>query len=468
MYYRLAPDIGLRSWKDNPCGYFRRGGRDTYTIGEAGFALLCECDGTQDLELTPMLTLLCLQGLIEPCQSGETIADWQRLRVCDNISFSAINWAITQRCNYNCRHCFMASESGYSHEEFSWEECLALIDEIEACGIWRVSLTGGEPLVHPRFADIVRELSRRDIEIFEIATNGVLLSRETLDLLASLGQRPLMKISFDGLGHHDWLRNCTGAEAVALDAIARCVAHDFPVRVQMNVHRSNLDCLFASVDAMEALGAEQTRVIRTSKGPRWEQDYVDETLDFTEYYDAMSALIQHYIQKPRRMKLTLWQFVELDPQTKRYHNRPVKFCRRVGEERLPLCEMNRMMVSVTGAGEIVPCNQMEGLMKSRGLSFGNVHQSGLQTLLRTGTYCDTTLMSIGDVRRHSPEKCGSCPYWALCAGGCPALAMGLSGSMLGSDPVKCAFFTGGYLEKVRDIFQGEDGWLCVDDLDEAS
>jgi radical SAM protein with 4Fe4S-binding SPASM domain len=468
MYYRLSPDIGLRSWSDTPCAYFRRGERDVYYIAEPGFALLRACDGTRDLPLSPTLMLLRLQGLIEPCEKGETIADWQRLRVCDNICFPAINWAITQRCNYNCRHCFMASEDGHCQEEFSWEQCQSLMDEIEACGIWRVSLTGGEPLIHPHFEDIVRSLSQRGIEIFEIATNGALLSQKTLDTLASLGQRPLMKISFDGLGHHDWLRNCAGAEKAALDAISLCQANDVPVRVQMNAHRGNLACLAESLDAMEALGVEQTRVIRTCAVPRWLQSTTDTPLDFGEYFDVMSALLKHYIQKPRRMKLTLWQFVELDPHTKQYHNRPVKFCRRVGDEQLPLCEMCRMMVSITGEGEVVPCNQMEGLMKSGKASFGSVHQSGLGTLLRSGAYHDMITMSIGDVRRHNPEKCGSCPHWSLCAGGCQAIALGYSGDMFGYDPVKCTFFMGGYLEKVREIFQSAEGWTCTDDLGEAA
>jgi radical SAM protein with 4Fe4S-binding SPASM domain len=419
------------------------------------------------MDPTPELALLRLQGLIEPCQRGETIARWQRLRSCDNLCFSALNWAITQRCNYNCRHCFMASDTERMHEEFSWQQCLDLIEAIEACGIWRVSLTGGEPLMHPRFADIVRELSARNIEIFEIATNGALLSAKILQTLAAFGQQPLMKISFDGLGHHDWLRGCAGAEAAALDAISLCHAQGFKVRVQMNVHRGNLSSIAASLDAVEALGADQTRVIRTCDVPRWVQTNPSQTLSYSEYYDVMIELIRHYTQRPRRMKLTLWQFVEMDPATKQYHIRPVKFYRPANDDALPLCESVQMMVSVTGSGEIVPCNQMEGLVKSGLIRFGNVHQSGLQPLLQEGAYCDAVTAGIGDVRHHSPKTCGSCSYWELCAGGCPALALGVFGDMLDSDPMKCAFFKGGYLQKIQDLFQGADGWLCADNLGEA-
>lgn len=58
--------------------------------------------------------------------------------------------------------------------------------------------------------------------------------------MKNIGCDPLIKISFDGIGHHDWLRNRKGAEEDALRAIRLCIENGFRVKVQTNVHRLNI------------------------------------------------------------------------------------------------------------------------------------------------------------------------------------------------------------------------------------
>ncbi len=463
MYYKLNRDIGIRSWQNLPEAFFNRRERDAWSLSKKAFSTLCLCDGEHDIEPDRVLALLVLQGLITPCDKGDSIDDWQRLRVLDNPCYPAVNWAVTQRCNYRCRHCFMAAESPRRREEFSFDQCLSMIDELERCGIWRVSMTGGEPLIHPRFLDIVREVSARGMDLFEIATNGKLLDEHTLMTFKELGQKPLMKISFDGLGHHDWMRGTSGAEQAALDAISLCVEHDFPVRAQINIHRGNAHSILETLELFDSMGVAQARVIRTSEAPRWLDKGGDMGLSVDEYYDLMCVLAAAYIAKPHRMRLTLWQFLELDPVAKAYHNRPVKFCRNVNDDSLPACTMNRLMVSVTGAGEIVPCNQMEGILSRTNLSFGNVHRDGLQQALKSDRYPGAA--TIGETRKDDP-KCGACPHWTLCAGGCPAISLGRLGRMTAHDPSMCSYFENGYLQRVRRIFDNAGGWICADSIED--
>lgn len=462
MFYKLN-NIGLRSFADNQTAYFFRGGRDAYTISSSGFELLKRCDGKTDMPPSPALALLALEGLIEQCREGDAIEPWQSYRACPNPCFPALNWAITQRCNYNCRHCFMASDNIKSCEEFSWEECTKLICDMESCGVWRVSLTGGEPLAHRRFGDIVRELSARYIDIFEIATNGALLDSGVLKLLRACNQAPLIKISFDGLGYHDIMRSRQGAQEAAVAAIKLCREYGFAVRVQMNINKENLAVIPASLDFVEALGVEQTRLIRTSEAPRWEQVAPGASLGYREYFDEMLRIISEYVKSPHKMKLTLWQFSELDPVTKMYHNRPIKFCGRIADEKLPACPMNRLMLSITGAGELIPCNQMEGALTNAGVSLANVHTTSLKTLLCDEEIQRALLVTVGDIFRLNPDKCGVCRHRLLCGGGCAALALAFCGRATGFDPLKCAFFEGGYINKLAEIFSSQ-GWNTSDNI----
>ena len=46
-----------------------------------------------------------------------------------------MNWMITGKCNYNCLHCFNASDNSPLMSEFTLEDAEKLLDEAQACGI---------------------------------------------------------------------------------------------------------------------------------------------------------------------------------------------------------------------------------------------------------------------------------------------------------------------------------------------
>ncbi len=55
---------------------------------------------------------------------------------------SLISWNLTRMCNLRCPHCYM--EGGRKAEnELSTDECLGLIDEMNALGTEMLILTGG-------------------------------------------------------------------------------------------------------------------------------------------------------------------------------------------------------------------------------------------------------------------------------------------------------------------------------------
>ncbi len=152
------------------------------------FLILMTCDGkTEQDPDSERLKHLEMHGLIRPAKDGETLTDWQKVRFCDNRYMPGVNWSITGKCNYNCRHCFMAKDNAANLTEFSWEEMIAALDEFDKCGIQTIELTGGEPTLHPRFMDLVREIARRGMDIDVILTNGALLTREMLREIKSLG-----------------------------------------------------------------------------------------------------------------------------------------------------------------------------------------------------------------------------------------------------------------------------------------
>ena len=130
---------------------------------------------------------------------------------------------ITGKCNYNCIHCFNAADNAPLMSEWTMDEMNKLLDKARDCGINAFTITGGEPMLHKNFFEIIEGIYSRGIFVEELNTNGHFINMAALERLKSIGCVPLVKISFDGIGYHDWMRNHKGAEQTALEAISLCV-----------------------------------------------------------------------------------------------------------------------------------------------------------------------------------------------------------------------------------------------------
>lgn len=93
---------------------------------------------------------------------------------------SYLRISVTDRCNLNCFYC----KPGVDGCSRGTGELLALADIVRiartaaACGVTKIRLTGGEPLLRPDLTDIVRQLSALPgISDLSLTTNGVMLDR---------------------------------------------------------------------------------------------------------------------------------------------------------------------------------------------------------------------------------------------------------------------------------------------------
>ncbi len=92
---------------------------------------------------------------------------------------------IDERCNLHCAHCFVsATQRGKS---MPCEDVTGtLIPRLAQCRVERITLTGGEPTIHPQFLKIVRALRDARIDV-GVCTNATTLEPPDIDALASVG-----------------------------------------------------------------------------------------------------------------------------------------------------------------------------------------------------------------------------------------------------------------------------------------
>ncbi|MBI5366118.1 MAG: radical SAM protein [Planctomycetes bacterium] len=113
----------------------------------------------------------------------ELVAEERRLRRADAgaPAPSLLFLSLTTRCGLACLHC---SSAEYPRGvDLADEVADRTLTEAEELGIFICGLTGGEPLLHPGFFDLV---ARHDRQLLLLFTNGLLIDSEVADRLAAL------------------------------------------------------------------------------------------------------------------------------------------------------------------------------------------------------------------------------------------------------------------------------------------
>lgn len=132
-----------------------------------------------------------------------------------------IRVSVTDRCNLRCIYCKPAR--GFHQlaraQILTYEEILHLVQLAISCGLSKVRLTGGDPLVRRDIVKLVGSIARLNgLKDLSLTTNGVLLDHMAYDLYQAGLRR--INISLDSLKSEKY-RYITGRDG--LDSVLRGV-----------------------------------------------------------------------------------------------------------------------------------------------------------------------------------------------------------------------------------------------------
>ena len=448
MYYCLREDSLLRGWEKLPTGIVRKlAGTvlflppDLYAkIRDFGWMLFEGSPFFNDGE-EQIMKQLVEAGFADLCEAPRGLTEEQKYRFFPNRFIRAVHWAITGKCNCRCRHCYMSAPTGNAGE-YTHEECMQIIEQMEAAGIQEVSLTGGEPLIRKDFSEIAERLTSAGIRINTIMSNGLLVDETILSFLSGLGQKPEFNMSFDGIGCHDWLRGVDGAERKVLHAFELCAKHGFPTGSEYCLHRGNTGALRESVKLLGSLGVEslkvaglslqgEARTISSYILPKEEefQFYLDYIPQYYEDGEPLDLMLSGMFWAARNKKVRI-------PFEKFSEERDCgNYC---------LCGHARNKMYLTQDGYIVPCIPLGSIENGRD-HFPTIRKVPFSQALNDSFY-----MSFIDTRLDAYFKkhptCNSCEYRNRCAGGCRGNC-GNAVDLMAKDEITCAFFRGGWYDK---------------------
>ena len=164
--------------------------------------------------------------------------------------FRNLRISLTAACNYACTYCVPDGKRLVAaQDELSAEAMVRGVAYlIEAAGIERLRITGGEPLVSPKLDMLLRGVSQLGLADISLTTNGQLLARK-LPLLLESGIRRL-NVSLDTLDADAFRTIARGGDlATVLAGMEEALAAGLSIKVNMVPLRGqNLDQVLPLLD----------------------------------------------------------------------------------------------------------------------------------------------------------------------------------------------------------------------------
>ena len=149
-------------------------------------------------------------------------------------------------CNLHCSYCFRADENLYSsHAEFFSIDLLkrVIAEARAAANITRINFTGGEPTLHPAFAETLKTIGEAGLTA-SFVTNGWHFDRVWPALQANRASISHVAFSLDGVTRetHDHWRG-KGSFDRLVRAFSRCYISKLPFGIKIVIRRDLLDQL---------------------------------------------------------------------------------------------------------------------------------------------------------------------------------------------------------------------------------
>jgi pyrroloquinoline quinone biosynthesis protein E len=316
---------------------------------------------------------------------------------------------LTYRCPLHCVFCYNPLDYTAHGAELDTQAWLRVLREGRALGAVQLGLSGGEPLLRDDLEILIAE-ARRLGYYSNLITSGVGLNEARIAAFKQAGLDHI-QLSFQDSTRelNDFLSSTRTFELKS--KVAKLIkAHDYPMVLNVVLHRLNIDHVEQILEMAEALGAE----------------YVE--LANTQYYGwghlNRDRLLPTREQLARAEEVTARFRARVGARIRVFFVVPDYF------ETRPKACMNgwgSIFLTVTPDGTALPCHAARMLP---GLAFPNVRDADLSAI-----WYDSEGFNRYRGDSWMQEPCRSCPEKVKDFGGCRCQAYLLTGDAASTDPV---------------------------------
>jgi MoaA/NifB/PqqE/SkfB family radical SAM enzyme len=208
-----------------------------------------------------------------------------------------VAWQVTNECNLACLHCIEESGPGKAfHDELSDEQVFRVLDQMIDLEVPYLSFSGGEPMVHPRFFDMVEYVCARNGQL-KVETNGHYLNPENCARLKKLGVKAV-QVSLDGASRETFNRmRVRGDFDLTVQGIKNLRAAGVPIEINYSPTSFNAHEIGSAVDLAAELGAYSFytgRTMYTGNAVKTWQKMAPTEAQYGDFFRTLHAKVGEY------------------------------------------------------------------------------------------------------------------------------------------------------------------------------
>jgi pyrroloquinoline quinone biosynthesis protein E len=316
---------------------------------------------------------------------------------------------LTYRCPLHCVYCSNPTEFAHTGDELGTDDWIRVLREARALGAVQLGLSGGEPLLRDDLEQIVSEAHALGF-YSNLITSGVGLNESRIGALKAAGLDHIQLSFQDSTRQMNDFLSSTRTFDLKSQVAALIKRYDYPMVLNVVLHRHNIDHVGQILDMAQQMGAE----------------YVE--LANTQYY-GWAWLNREQLMPSRE-------------QVRRAEEMTNRFRKRVGDrmkvyfvvpdyfERRPKACMNGLgsvFLTVAPDGIALPCHAARMLP---GLTLPSVREASVGWI-----WYDSPGFNHFRGDAWMKEPCRSCPEKGRDFGGCRCQAYLLTGDAANADPV---------------------------------
>lgn len=327
---------------------------------------------------------------------------------------------ITWQCNLKCVHCY-ARDQKIGEPEMDATTIRKLITDFSEMGVHQIVISGGEPLLREDILDMIPQCDSKIVLI----TNGTMVdSNIAIKIKEKFDE---VSVSIDGPDRktHELFRGKNSFDSAIAGVKLLKETGIESLSICTTVTTANMNKMLDMLDLAQSLNCDISfgRFIPTNQ----HQSYL---LPSGEAYSAVTQRIyQKYsdLYKRYSRKKTKLPSLSFDAsatgaaKSMIFHKQPTRNC-GAGETE----------ISISPQGDVYPCPYLH----KKGFKLGNIVKESIEDI-RTAGYVFNEKINVRDF-----DFCSDCYLRYICAGGCRALALNTTGSLLGHDQYCTAYKIG--------------------------
>ena len=316
---------------------------------------------------------------------------------------------VTYKCPLHCVFCYNPVDYTQYGPELSTEEWLRVLREGREIGCTQLGFSGGEPLMRDDLEIMVAE-ARKLGYYSNLITSGVGLTEKRISAFKQ-GGLDHIQLSFQDSTReiNDFISSTKTFELKS--KVAKLIKqHEYPMVLNVVLHRMNIDHIQQILEMAEAMGAEYLELANTQYYA-WALVNRDQLLPSREQLERAEEITNQFRARiGDRMKI---YFVVPDY----YATRP-KAC---------MNGWGSVFLTIQSDGTVLPCHEARMLP---GMTFPSVREHDLRWI-----WYDSPGFNHFRGDEWMKEPCRTCPEKTKDFGGCRCQAYMLTGDAANADPV---------------------------------